>query len=688
MARIPRPAGLIESTFANAPVATTPDADYAAERAQESEVKRWIQRIRLGDRIFKKWEKRFACADNWEWYEGYQGKDAHKTGDPSQDPYIVNLIFPTIEVKIPSLYFHNPKATVIPRPAREDDSLSMLQDRARLREDTVNTSMTDPDLHLKDHTNLSLKESFFYFGVVEVGYDASFVANPNAGKPILENDTDPDSTIADPDTGLPIQEPPQIPESEWLYIKRIPADAFRVSPRASFILKNCDWCAYFEWVYASDLRKDPSLINRNKIKAGGKWDDDYTGKIDLNDIEAETSTGRVNAEEMPKKQGMVKIWRVWDIRTETKFIVPDDGDYYLQLPTPYDPFPFPALKFHERKEGWYPLPPVFNWRSPQAEYNDTRRKEKSHRARADRKYQMTKGSIDPDEKDKLMSGGDMTIIDTNGPIPAIVPIEDAPLDAAVSRNVMVTKVDFLEITASGSDQRQVAQSETATQAQVIENRARIRESFGQSQIAAWVSEIARTMLLTIEKHMTLPFWVVKNVDPLSPTAPIEALRVADLFQQITAEQLGELNYDVVVAAESLSPTNEDIERQRFDEILQVIASNPTLMLMLRTSDALLRRFLSLHGMRNEKMVQQIKIALEVALLAVMGPAVGGLPTDPGESGQKAAGMAAVAGGGAKGGGGGPVSATPGAVLPGLPAIMAQISKQIGTGGTGATGGGQ
>lgn len=659
------------------PISKEPSEDLR----QQHVVKRWQERKQLANKVFDSWERRFKCRQNWEWYEGFQGPDAHKLGDPNKDPYIVNMIFGTVEVKIPTLYFYGPNATVVPRQAREDDAMTSLQERAHLREDLLNTFATDPALHLKEITNFALKESLFLFGIVECGYGASFINNPNVGKPILEDDDDPESTLADPDTGLPIMEPPQIPEDEWLYVKRIPAKNFRVSARATHILSQCDWVGYYDYVYASDLRKDPAVINKHKIKATGKWNDDYTGKIDLTDAPTSAPDGYVATDEMPKKQGMVKVWYIWDLRAKESFVMPDEGDYFLIPPAPFSVFPFPALKFHEREEGWYPMPPVFNWKSIQAEYNDTRQKEKSHRGRADRKYQMTKNSLDQENKTALEVGGDMTIVETNAPAPAVFPIEDAPLDAAVSRNVMVTKLDFQEVSAVGSDQRQVADAETATQATVIETRARIRESFGQAIIAGWVSEIMRTMLLLIEEHMTLPMVAKRTIDPLSPTAMMEALKTAVIWEQVTAEQLGPLNYDVIVSAESLSPINEDIERQRFTEVMGALTTNPTFMLMLRTSDMLLRKFLSLNGMRNEKLIQQFKLAIEVALLA-MAPMAAGLPTDQGESGEKAGMQAAAATQGGSGqpkNGGGPASAASGAVLPGLPAIVGQISAQMGTG---------
>lgn len=659
----------------------TPEAtkgDMSARQKEAMEVGRWRERWQLADRIFKKWERRFQCSKGWEWYEGYQGTNAHLLGDPEEDRYIINLIYPTVEVKIPTLYFHNPKATVVPRLGREDDALTFVSERARLREDTCNTFMQDPRLGLKSHTNLSLKESFFYFGMIEVGYTASYISNPNVGKPILEGD----KPLKDWSDNV-VTQPAQLTEDEQLFIKRIDPGMFRVSARATHRLEDADWSGYMEWVYASDLKRDPLIDNRDKVKSGGKYLEDYTGKIDLNENLPE---GQIATEDQPTKQGMVLIARIWDHRTNTRFIFPvHEGDYYLQRPVPYDVYPFAPIKHHERKEGWYPMPPHFNWLSPQAELNHTREMQKLHRKRMIRRFQMPKGAIDAENLSKMETGGDGVVVETNGQIPAIIPIEDAPLDFAVHRNVPQSKEDFMEITATGSDQRQggSAAVETATQATVIETRARIRESFSQSQVATWVSTIAEKILRTIEAHMTLPFWIMRNVDPLGQTAALEAMRVIDIYHQITAEELGPLNYDVTVAAENLSPINEDLERQRFGEVMQILTTNPIAMLMLRTSDGLLRKFLGLYGMRNEKLIQQIKMAIEIALLAQTAGQSQALPTDQGRTGENAQGAAAAA----SGGGTGPGGITPATIatgpsggaipLPGLPGAVAQLRAQVG-----------
>lgn len=625
-------------------------------------VRRWRERWNLANRIYKKWEKRFHCNQGWDWYEGYQGRNAHATGDPEADRYIINLIYPTIEIKIPSLFFRNPGCSVVPRPSREDDPMSTLMERARLTEDTCNSFMTDPELFLQEHCNLSLKDSFFYFGMMEIGYSGEYINNPNAGKPILIGDFEQPATD---ERGLTIGQPQQVPTEESIYYKRIPPQDFRVSARSEHILKNCDWAGYCEWWYAEDIKRSKVLQNRDKVKATGKYDDDYSGKIDLRDSEG--GDGYTATGETPTKQGMVKVYKIFDYRTESWLMFPQEGDFFLMPPVQIGVDPFADIKHHELKEGWYPMPPHFNLMSPQAELNETREKQRNHRRRMDRRYQMVKNAISEEELVKLEQGGDGTIVQTNGMIPALIPIEDAPLDPAVARNIPQTKEDFMQIAASGGDQRGIAESETATQATVIETRARIRESFSQALVARWIAKIGRATIETTKAFMALPFWIQRNVDPLSPTAMMEAMEIAQTYQEITSQQLGPLSYDVSVSAESMSPINEDVERQDFDQALMTLTSSPMLMLFLRFSDMLLRKWLGFRGIRNEKAVQQFKLSIELTLIA-MGTQAAALPSDQGESGKKNAEVSMVSQG--PGGGSRPQ-------LPGLMDNVNQLRNQIG-----------
>src|SRR5262249_19172616 len=150
----------------------------------------WHDRIKSADRAYLEWSRRFRCAQIEQWYEGVQWPDTLMTGDPRTEPYVVNLIHPTVEVRIPTLYFFRPHVTARPKPQRADEALSAVTERAQLQQDTVNTFVEDPDTGYTTETVLALRDAFSRFGVVEIGYSADFVDNPNAGKPMLKDDVE------------------------------------------------------------------------------------------------------------------------------------------------------------------------------------------------------------------------------------------------------------------------------------------------------------------------------------------------------------------------------------------------------------------------------------------------------------------------------------------------------------------
>jgi hypothetical protein len=644
------------------------------EQARDKEgkdVRRWQSRIKMSNRIFDRWRERFLCRTGWEWYEGYQGERAFESGDPSRDPYIINLIYPTVEVKIPSLYFHRPKVRITPRPTREDDPMTLLQERAKLREDMCNTFIHDPRLHFKDHTELSLKESFFYYGLVEIGYSVGdWIDNPNAQKPVLMKDG---TEVKDSDGLTPVLQPDRIPKSEEIYVRRIPAEQFRVSARSEFILENCDWVGYYEWVYNEDLKQNPRYSNTDRLASGGKLNEDYDGKIPL------TTSVYDSEDDEPQHRGMTKIWKLWDLRTRTRFVIPDDQSFYLLPPQPYVVFPFADLKVHERLTGWLPMPPHFNWMCPQAELNETRDSQRIHRKRMYRRYQMQRGSMTPEEKTKMEEGGDGVVVETNVPVPAVIPIDDAQLDSAVARNVPQSKEDLMNVAAVGGDQRGVAESETATQAQVIEARTQIREDFGKLKMANFLAKIATIIIKTAEAHMSLPAWIIRNTDPLGPAAMFEVARIQQVWQQITAQELGELSWDASVDIENLSPANEAVERQNWTQVLTIL-TNPMLVLLLRASDVMLRKTLGFYGVRSEKDLMEIRKAMEVMLLAMMaqqgGGGGGGQGGGGGEGGKKGGGKPGQKKVG-QGASPGPTSQAAGQGPPDMTALMQQISRQVG-----------
>ena len=576
-----------------------------AKALQADRVKLWQERVNAANRAYTMWAEEYRCKECENFYNGHQWPDETKLAD--EDKYTVNLVFSTVETFVPSLFFARPMVQVKPRPGRSDDVGSMSADRAKLQQDTVNTMLSNREIQFQSEGELALKESFWRFGVLEIGYTADFIDNPNAGKPILkeEGDTAEDAgeraPLLDVD-GNPVLEPLYKIQAESLFVKRIPAEQWRVSARNKPNIYHCDWCGYYEYHHPEDLRRNKRYKNTTTLNPTTYVRREYS-ETDLADDD----------EEREKKRGMIKVWKIWDIRTRRRYVFPEGGEKFFVDGEHFDYLPFEDLRLHKRNTSWYPIPPIYNWLSSQRELNDSREMMRVHRQRFVRRYRVDPG-VDNKEAEKLSSPVDGTVIRAKEG--QITPIQDAELGASVQYSIPASREDLREISGMGGEQRGIANADTATQAGIIEARGQVRESYYRAQVAAWLGGVAYLALRMIRDLMVLPFWVKVSVDPFAPGAPAETARVTEVWQQIQSEQLGELNLDISVDVSTLSPVAQEQEKSGFFQGLAII-STPQFAPLLLGSDFLLRKALSYFGITAEREVQEIKKAVLLAMMQQM-----------------------------------------------------------------------
>jgi hypothetical protein len=587
--------------------------------------KRWFERITVAEKIRDQWEQRFQPKKLQAYWEGFQWGDASE--EQQREKYTINLVYASIEAQKPSLLFHRPVVKITPRPGKADDYQSTIVEQAQLCQDTVQTFLSDRDVQFTGETTLALQEAYFRYGVVEVGYTADWVDNPNAGKPVLKGDVSGDDPVLDEDR-TPVKQPARLLKGERLFVKRIPASDFLVSASSANVLHRNDWVGYSEWHYLEDVKRHPDFSNTTNLKTTGL-------------LSEKLREGTVlSKDELERRHGMVRLWKLWDLREKKRYVLAEGHPKPLLDGTPFTVFPFAVLKFHERLNDFYPLPPVFNWKAPQDEINETREMQRVHRRRFTRRYVFRKGSMDVSELEKLESGEDGVYAEHLG-APGeqpLVPVPDAPLDGAVWNNLAAGKEDFGQVSGITGEQRGVPQSSTATQANIINQNAQIRENAARLRVAEWLADVCRIILETVRAKMALPFLIQRHVDLKSPSAMEELVRVAGLWQEITAEDLGALDMDVALDLASLSPITQDAQKASWDEMLAKM-TNPEILALIAQSPELLRTTLHLAGIRNETQIRAIEESLQarfmqqqMAMLAQAGtasaPKAAGEPSPP------------------------------------------------------------
>lgn len=591
---------------------SSPEDDAIQRKIEKRKVRIYQAEIDAGCHVWDKWNTDYKCDQLEDYYTGIgHWEEAERSN------YTINLCYSKLEARIPSLMFYNPRVRVKPKPARADDPFTAIDERSKLLEDTADCLMNEEKVGFFDATQLALREAHYRFGIVQVGYTADYIDNPGMGKPMLDDETKEPMIGSD---GIPVEEGPYLLQEESLYVKRIPAATVRVPVNGRNIPEHNDWIAYYEFVSVDDIRKNPRYSNVDKVKSTAKMKKEFEEHYYESDDKEET---------IIKRHDMVKIWRCWDFRSRTFYIWPDGGNFFLIPGEPFAFWPCAVLKFHERMDEFYPLPPLMNWISPQDELNETRQMQRVHRRRFKRRFLRTKGFCSPAEWDKLEQGDDGTCVEVNN-LDGLRAVEDAPLDTAIARNIPTTREDFTRVSGVGGEAENIPESQTATQAALIDNNTKVRETFARATVGKWLAKIVKLIILTARERMALPMWIERNVDPLSPGAQEEVMRVATTWAAITHEDLGDFDFDVSVDLETLTPETREQERDKFMQVLGMV-TQPQNAILLSASPTLLKRVLDLWNIRGARDVAEISQAIQITAMAMAGMANGtiGGPGAPG-----------------------------------------------------------
>lgn len=584
----------------------------------------WSERLSVAKRYKEGWEHAFKVNILYKYYEGFQWKYQAESG---YNPYTINKIYETIQIKIANFIPTFPKLIVSSREGNEWD-LEAAAASAQLKEDTLNQLINDNRMQFSEEIEQAYKEAFFAFAVIEVGYSADWIINPNAPRPLLGKDASKDKP-----SSRVISEPPELPVNERVYVKRVPARTFLIGGSDHRYLNRCGWCGYYEYVDREELLALPKLMNKDKI---------YTAKAVTSSEYGSDAEGAVNTLEGRVDRDSLKVWHLWDNKAKNRLLYVDaPGVTVWQKP-------FKELPLHDyrpdkrlRTDGFYPVPPAFHWLSPQDEYNETREMIRAHRRRFVRKFQVVEGRIDDEELEKFETGQDGSCIKVKAP-ESITPIQNADLGAALNEAVATSADDLNRISGTSDESRGVADRTTATQAQIVNQRTALRETKERDRIVKWVTGIGRGILLIVNEKFTGKILVQLS----SPEGSEDFLGVVGQRKQamkyVTSEDLKDgYDYKIDVDLTSMSQTEQADQKRKLFEFMTALTQFP----MVAFSPFLVREIAVRIGYRNEKAIgefQKMALLMELArmqqLQAQLGPAASpmmGMPEN-GNNGQQIA----------------------------------------------------
>jgi hypothetical protein len=558
----------------------------------------WATRFDNTREYFERWEANFRCRQMADYYEGAQWDNV----PPNAEPYVANLIYATIEAKLPGMAFINPKAVFKPKPSKTDWNPDKAYSQAKLREDACNQFLADPNNDFTGVVEQGIIDAQFRFGIVEVGYDASWIVNPKAPRPILasDNNTEIDSTndytLADAKT---------LPDYENIYVRNINPRRFRICGNSRWKLENNDWCGYWEYQRISDLKAVPAFKNKlDNVLYANAVSSDFVGGL-ADEEEPET---RTNGD-------CIKILHIFDLRAKKRHVIAY-AERILLASIDFVRCPLKILRYSRRAkvpDSFYPIPPASQWKSAQDEYNEAKEQLRSFRKRFLRKFIIRDGSfLSEEEIDKLMDGFDGTCSTVVGSLSeAIQPVPLPTVGAEVMNAMATSRDDFNTVSGTSAEQRLQADRQTATQSKIIDARTSIRESRINAQTSNWINEIITEIAKLQAEKLTLPFWV--KVSAQTPGTFQEMQNIQAVYQQIDpVTDLDEnFDFDVEVSLSTISPIENEREKNAFFEFLAALNQYP----QLAFSPELIRHLAEKVDVRAESVIIE---AQKMALVAQLG----------------------------------------------------------------------
>lgn len=543
----------------------------------------WSDRLKVANRYYDAWAGLFKCDILDKYYEGQQWKSQLEL---SYNPYVINKIYETIQIKISEFIPTFPKFLVSTRAAAEEN-LEAAAASAHLKQDLLNTLVEEPNGNFSSEFEQAFKDSFFRFGIIEVGYEADWIINPNAPRPLLGKDTEVNLTSRE--RQKVVEEPRELPQNERVFIKHIPAKKFRIGGMDHKYLNRCGWCGYFDFVHKDDLLALPKLMNREKVLAG-------VGV--LPDPDRET----VTQDSQKYKQNGLKIWKIWDLRASNRLVILDSPCVTV-FQRHFDRLPLFDFRPDKRllTEGFYPVPPAFHWLSPQDEYNEIREMLRAHRRRFVRKFQFLEGAVDNEEIEKFETGPDGALVKVKREN-AITPIENADLGQALAESLQTSSDDLNRISGTSDESRGVADRTTATQANIVNQRTALRETKERDRVVQWYCSVGREILLVVKENFTGKT-IVKLTSPEGESFGTNVQTNAPTYKFIQSEDLRDgYDFRIDVDLTSMSSTAQQAEKQALLEYTAFLQQNP----FVAFSPYLVREAAYRIGYRNEKAIAEFQ----------------------------------------------------------------------------------
>jgi len=549
------------------------------------------EKIIEANEIYEKWVIDFKVEALKKYYAGehYQNQT---------DEYYVNMFWSTIERKLPGMIFTNPKFSITPKPAQLATNSDLAFVTASNLSDALFDWTSEDKNNFSSEAEMCCLDAFLGFGVMEVGYSASYSQNPMKLKPAHPQDEDAD--VSKDEVGEVID---ITVDDENVFARQIPFERFRVSSINHRYLEQCEWFGYYEYVRVADLKADKNMVDTHLLDSG----DHSSVRVGLG---ISSNYGKSGQEQPPD---CVKLWKIWETRTRKFKMYVEDANLQV-FETKWKVNPIEILTYRHPREGFFPIPYSYNWIPQQNELNETRETQRVHRRKFKRLYEVKQGAVALEDIKNFLNGPDGGCIQVTQ-LGQIQPIPIAELGASDSIMAQVSKEDFNVVSGTSAEMQGQSDRVTATQANITNQRATVREARERTLVGQFLIRVAKKILTVMKNHYVNPRYVnsQKN-DPIgSEMSTVPKARKIDPMSDFGD---ADFDFEVTVSVESMSPVQNEEEKDRFLSFLALLKQFPEFAI----SPNIIREMAFRVGYKNETIIRDLQqmATLSMAAQASMG----------------------------------------------------------------------
>jgi hypothetical protein len=545
--------------------------------------KKWEAKLQAAKKAREKWSEEFKTQMGRDYFEGRQNP-----GYPPDEWITVNKIYSHLQAQLPLLYSMDPYFYVKLKKSYSilPEDIAKYESMGKTRQAMLNYLKVE--LKLKEKARMGICDAHFEYGILKVRRASDLQDHPHAGEPILDDAGEP---LKD-ESGAEMLYPDELPVNERYELFRIHPCDFLFDEDAGPLEDSWGWVAQHIRMSKADALKDKRFKTKAvksakpKTKAEGKQQGGLITSI----------VDRFKTQD--DDEVYLDTWEIYDLKKREFLVLAEDADDLFldprSVPEGIEKHPFSILRFTLRDKSPYPIPPVSPALEPQKEYSLSRSRRLTHRKRFNRKYEVVVGKlVNADTAmSKIESGEDGTIIEVQA-LGAVAPIADAPLDQQEVLELQMMNNDLVECLGTPGSARGVADSDSATEASILDKRLEVREGDRLSMVVDWIIEAASKLDQLVQCHIDRD----------------EAVRITgvqgEFWQTIKESDYQDINgeYEYSVNLGASQPRLPEIERSQWIAFMsQVVIPFPQIL----TAPNVMKRMAAMFHIEDEAAIEEFR----------------------------------------------------------------------------------